>query len=208
MARRSGSSSRWRARQERDIYVEQAGRGGWRSRAVFKLEQINAKERLLRPGAVVVDLGSSPGSWSQLAAKLVAPGGRVIAVDLLPMDALPGVEFVLGDFTAEVTLAALRAKLGAARADLVMSDMAPNISGNRAMDQPRSLALIEEALLFAEDVLRPGGALLLKAFQGEGIDDFARSLHGRFGVVKRIKPKASRAESREIYLLAMNHGMV
>ena len=99
MPRRSGSSSRWRQRQERDIYVEQAGRDGWRSRAVFKLEQINAKERLLRPGAVVVDLGSSPGSWSQLAAKLVAPGGRVIAVDLLPMDALPGVEFVLGDFT-------------------------------------------------------------------------------------------------------------
>ncbi len=208
MARRSGSSSRWRQRQDRDTYVEQAGRGGWRSRAVFKLEQINAKERFLRPGAVVVDLGSSPGSWSQLAAQLVVPGGRVIAVDLLPMDALPGVEFVLGDFTAEETLATLRAMLGAAKADLVMSDMAPNISGNRAMDQPRSLALIEEALLFAEEVLEPGGTLLLKAFQGEGIDDFVRSLQRRFGVVKRIKPKASRAESREIYLLATNHGMV
>ena len=132
----------------------------------------------------------------------------MIAVDLLPMDALPGVEFVLGDFTTHETLAALRAKLGAAKADLVMSDMAPNISGTRAMDQPRSLALIEEALLFAEEVLEPGGTLLLKAFQGEGIDDFVRSLHRRFGVVKRIKPKASRAESREIYLLAMNHGMV
>ena len=208
MARRSGSSSRWRQRQERDIYVEQAGRAGWRSRAVFKLEQIDAKERLLRPGAVVVDLGSSPGSWSQLAAKLVAPGGRVIAVDLLPMDALPGVDFVLGDFTTQETLAALRAKLGGAKADLVMSDMAPNITGTRAMDQPRSLALIDEALLFAEEVLKPGGTLLMKAFQGEGIDDFVRSLHGRFGVVKRIKPKASRAESREIYLLAMHHGMV
>ena len=208
MARRSGSSSRWRRRQERDIYVEQAGREGWRSRAVFKLEQINAKERFLRPGAVVVDLGASPGSWSQLAAKLVQPGGRVIAVDLLPMDALPGVDFVLGDFMAEETLAALRAEVGAAKADLVMSDMAPNITGTRAMDQPRSLALIEEAVLFAEEVLKPGGTLLLKAFQGEGIDDFVRSLHGRFGAVKRIKPKASRAESREIYLLATNHGMV
>jgi 23S rRNA (uridine2552-2'-O)-methyltransferase len=149
MPRRSGSSSRWRQRQERDIYVEQAGRDGWRSRAVFKLEQINAKERLLRPGTVVVDLGSSPGSWSQLAAKLVAPGGRVIAVDLLPMDVLPGVEFVLGDFTTDETLAALRA-LGTAR-PIVMSDMAPNITGTRAMDQPRSLALMEEALLFAEE---------------------------------------------------------
>jgi 23S rRNA (uridine2552-2'-O)-methyltransferase len=208
MAPRSGSSSRWRRRQERDVYVEQAGRQGWRSRAVFKLEQINAKERILRPGAIVVDLGSSPGSWSQLAAKLVAPGGRVIAVDLLPMDALPAVDFLLGDFTAEETLAALRAKLGGAQVDLVMSDMAPNITGTRAMDQPRSLALIEEALLFAEEVLKPGGTLLLKAFQGEGVDDFVRSLQRRFGAVKRVKPKASRAESREIYLLAMNHGMV
>lgn len=208
MARRSGSSSRWRQRQERDIYVEQAGRGGWRSRAVFKLEQINAKERLLRPGAVVVDLGSSPGSWSQLAAKLVEPGGRVLAVDLLPMEPLAGVDFLLGDFTAPDTLAALRARLGGAKVDLVMSDMAPNITGTAAMDQPRSLALIEEALLFAEEVLEPGGALLLKAFQGAGIDDFVRLLQRRFGVVKRIKPKASRAESREIYLLATNHGMV
>ena len=139
MARRSGSSSRWRRRQERDVYVEQAGREGWRSRAVFKLEQLNAKERFLRPGAVVVDLGSSPGSWSQLAAKVVAPGGRVIAVDLLPMDALPGVEFVLGDFTTQETLAAVHAKLGGAKVDLVMSDMAPNITGTREMDQPRSL---------------------------------------------------------------------
>jgi 23S rRNA (uridine2552-2'-O)-methyltransferase len=208
MPRRSGSSNRWRQRQERDIYVEQAGRAGWRSRAVFKLEQINAKERILRPGAVCVDLGSSPGSWSQLAAKLVTPGGRVIAVDLLPMDTLPGVEFVLGDFTAAATLATLHAALGGSRADLVMSDMAPNITGTRAMDQPRSLALLEEALWFAEEVLKPGGTLLAKAFQGEGIDDFVRSLHARFGVVKRIKPKASRAESREIYLLARNHGMV
>jgi len=208
MPRRTGSSNRWRQRQERDPYVEQAARSGWRSRAVFKLEQINAKERILRPGVVCVDLGSSPGSWSQLAAKLVSPGGRVVAVDLLPMDPLPGVEFVLGDFTSPDTLTALRAALGDARPDLVMSDMAPNITGTRAIDQPRSLALLEEALAFADEVLKPGGALLLKAFQGEGIDDFVKMLGSRFAAVKRIKPKASRAESREIYLLARNHGMV
>ena len=208
MPRRTGSSNRWRQRQERDPFVEQAARAGWRSRAVFKLEQINAKERILRTGVGCVDLGSSPGSWSQLAAKLVSPGGRVVAVDLLPMDPLPGVEFVHGDFTSQDTIAALRAALGGVKVDLVMSDMAPNITGTRAMDQPRSLALIEEALAFADEVLEPGAALLVKAFQGEGIDEFVKVLGTRFRSVKRIKPKASRAESREIYLLARNHGMV
>jgi 23S rRNA (uridine2552-2'-O)-methyltransferase len=208
MPRRTGSSNRWRQRQERDPYVEQAARAGWRSRAVFKLEQINAKERILRPGVVCVDLGSSPGSWSQLAAKLVSPGGRVVAVDLLSMDPLPGVEFVLGDFTSSDTIAALRALLGGAPVDLVMSDMAPNITGTSAMDQPRSLALIEEALAFADEVLKPGGTLLVKAFQGEGLDELAKRLGTRFGSARRIKPKASRAESREVYLLARNHGMV
>jgi 23S rRNA (uridine2552-2'-O)-methyltransferase len=207
MPRRTGSSNRWRARQERDPYVEQATREGWRSRAVFKLEQVNAKDRILKPGMVCVDLGSAPGSWSQLAARLVQPGGRVIAVDLLDMPPIPGVEFLLGDFTAPETLAALRERVGADRIDLVMSDMAPNISGTRAMDQPRSMALIEDALLFAEEVLKPGGSLLLKAFQGEGLDPFVRQLGQRFCTVKRIKPKASRAESREIYLLARNYGM-
>jgi 23S rRNA (uridine2552-2'-O)-methyltransferase len=207
MPRRTGSSNRWRQRQERDVYVDQANRDGWRSRAVFKLEQINAKERVLKPGAVCVDLGAAPGSWSQLAAQLVRPNGRVIAVDLLAMPPIPGVEFLLGDFTEPETLAALRELVGDAKIDLVLSDMAPNISGTRAMDQPRSMALIEEALLFAEEVLKPGGSLLAKAFQGEGLDEFVRQLGGRFGTVKRIKPKASRAESREIYLLARNYGM-
>jgi 23S rRNA (uridine2552-2'-O)-methyltransferase len=207
MPRRTGSSNRWRQRQERDVYVDQANRDGWRSRAVFKLEQINAKERVLKPGAVCVDLGAAPGSWSQLAAQLVRPNGRVIAVDLLDMPPIPGVEFLLGDFTEPATLAALRELVGDAKIDLVLSDMAPNISGTRAMDQPRSMALIEEALLFAEEVLKPGGSLLAKAFQGEGLDEFVRQLGGRFGTVKRIKPKASRAESREIYLLARNYGM-
>ena len=208
MARRTGSSNRWRQRQERDVYVERAAREGWRSRAVFKLEQINAKERLLRPGVWCVDLGSSPGGWSQLAARLVQPGGRVIAVDLLPMDVIADVEFVRGDFTTPELIAALLDRLGGSKVDLVMSDMAPNISGTRAMDQPRSMALVEEALSFAEDVLKPGGVFLAKAFQGEGLDAFVKELATRFRTVKRIKPHASRPESREIYLLARNYGMV
>jgi 23S rRNA (uridine2552-2'-O)-methyltransferase len=207
MPRRTGSSQRWRQRQERDVYVERANREGWRSRAVFKLEEIQAKEQLLKPGSVCVDLGSAPGSFSQLAARLVSPGGRVIAVDLLPMAPITGVEFLEGDFTAPETLAALRELVGAQQVDLVMSDMAPNISGNRAMDQPRTLALLEEALLFAKEVLRPGGNLLVKAFQGEGIDAFTRELRAEFKTVKTIKPKASRPESREIYLLARSFGM-
>ena len=207
MPRRTGSSQRWRQRQERDIYVEQATRAGWRSRAVFKLEQIQAKERLLRRGAACVDLGSAPGGWSQLAAKLVGPSGRVVAIDLLPMEPIPGVEFLQGDFTAPQTLQALRNLVGSKPIDLVMSDMAPNISGNRTIDQPRSLALLDEALMFAREVLRPGGDLLLKAFQGEGIDAFTRELKRHFKIVKTLKPKASRPESREIYLLARSFGM-
>jgi 23S rRNA (uridine2552-2'-O)-methyltransferase len=207
MSRRTGSSQRWRARQERDVYVGRANRAGWRSRAIFKLEQIQAKERLLRPGTVCVDLGSAPGSWSQLAARLVQPGGRVVAVDLLPMESIPGVEFMHADFTAAETVANLKELLEGTGVDLVMSDMAPNISGNRAMDQPRSVALLEEALLFATEVLKPGGDFLAKAFQGEGIDVFIRELRRHFATVKTIKPKASRPESREIYLLARIYRM-
>ena len=207
MPRRTGSSQRWRQRQERDIYVEQANRAGWRSRAVFKLEQIQAKEHLLKSGGVCVDLGAAPGSWSQLAARLVGSAGRVIAVDLLPMEPLPGVDFIEGDFTAPQTLEALRQLIGPKPVDLVMSDMAPNISGNRAIDQPRTLALLDEALAFAREVLRPGGDFLAKAFQGEGIDGFTRELKEHFKVVKTLKPKASRPESREIYLLARSFGM-
>ncbi len=207
MPRRTGSSQRWRARQERDIYVERANRAGWRSRAVFKLEQIQGKERLLKPGTVCVDLGSAPGSWSQLAARLVTPGGRVVAVDLLPMEAIPGVDFLQADFTVPATVARLKEMLGGAGVDLVMSDMAPNISGNRTMDQPRSMVLLEEALLFASEVLKPGGDFLAKAFQGQGIDTFTRDARRDFATVKTIKPKASRAASREIYLLARTYGM-
>jgi 23S rRNA (uridine2552-2'-O)-methyltransferase len=207
MPRRTGSSQRWKARQERDVYVEQANRAGWRSRAVFKLEQIHAKERLLKPGMVCVDLGSAPGGWSQLAMQLVGPRGRVVAVDLLAMEPVAGVEFLQADFTTPETVAKLREMLGDRAVDLVMSDMAPNISGNRAMDQPRSLALLDEALLFATEVLKPGGDLLVKAFQGEGIDTYTKDLRRHFGTVKTVKPKASRPESREIYLLARTYRM-
>ena len=207
MARRTGSSNRWRQRQQRDVYVEQANREGWRSRAVFKLQQIQDKERILKAGMTCVDLGSSPGGWSQLAAKLVGASGQVWSLDLLPMDPIPGVHFLQGDFTAGSTVAALRELLADRPVDLVMSDMAPNISGNRAMDQPRSMALIEDALRFAEEVLKPGGDLLVKVFQGEGVESFTQAVRERFATVRVIKPKASRSESREIYLLARNYGM-
>lgn len=207
MPRRTGSSRRWQARQERDFYVEQANRAGWRSRAVFKLEQIQSKERLIERGSVCVDLGSAPGSWSQLAARLVGETGRVVAVDLLPMEPIAGVDFVAGDFTSPDTVNALKELIGGRSVDLVMSDMAPNLSGNRAIDQPRSLALNDEALLFAREVLRAGGDFLVKAFQGEGIDAFTRDLKAHFKTVKTLKPKAPRPESREIYLLARSYGM-
>jgi 23S rRNA (uridine2552-2'-O)-methyltransferase len=207
MSRRRGSSQRWRQRQERDPYVARAAREGRRSRAVFKLEEVQRRHRILRRGSVCVDLGASPGSWSRYAAGIVAPGGRVIAQDLLPMDPIPGVEFVLGDFTEEATQERLLELLGGACADLVMSDMAPNISGNRAIDQPRSLLLAEEALYLAREVLRPGGCFLVKLFQGEGFEDFVAAVRRDFSSVRLIKPKASRRESREIYLLARNYAM-
>jgi 23S rRNA (uridine2552-2'-O)-methyltransferase len=207
MTRRTPSSQRWRQRQERDVYVEQANREGWRSRAVFKLQQIQDKEHIFKAGMTCVDLGASPGGWSQLAAKLVGAAGQVWALDVLPMAPIPGVHFVQGDFTAAETVAAFGELLGNRPVDLVMSDMAPNISGNRAVDQPRSMNLAEAALHFAEEVLKPGGDLLTKAFQGEGIDGFTRDLRERFAKVRIVKPRASRPASREIYLLARNYGM-
>lgn len=207
MSRRGGSGSRWRMRQDKDPYVDEAVRRGFRSRAVFKLEQIQAKERILRRGMVCVDLGASPGSWSQYAAGIVGDSGEVIAVDLLPMDPLPGVRFIQGDFTNPATIEAIVALLGERRANLVMSDMSPNISGNRAIDQPRSMALAEEALEFAGQVLAPGGGFLVKLFQGAGIDGFTRTAGRGFGKVRRVKPRASRAQSREIYLLARDYRM-
>jgi 23S rRNA (uridine2552-2'-O)-methyltransferase len=202
MSRRGGSSARWRARQESDPYVERARREGWRGRAVFKLMEIDQRERLLRRGQRIVDLGAAPGSWCQYAAKRVGPKGRILALDLLPMDPLGGVEFVQADFTDPDVVQALEARCGKHGIDLVLSDMAPNISGNRAVDQPRSIALAEEALWFAEQVLAPGGDLLVKLFQGAGTNEYVTLARARFGRARLIKPAASRPKSREIYLLA------
>jgi 23S rRNA (uridine2552-2'-O)-methyltransferase len=207
MSHRTASSSRWRRRQDKDPYVERAVREGWRSRAVFKLDEINLREKLLRRGMVSVDLGSAPGAWSQYAARKIGPGGRVLAVDLLPMDGIPGVEFFLGDFTSPALLAGVRNALGERPIDLVMSDMAPNLSGHSAIDLPRHIGLAEEVLLFAEESLRSGGDLLIKLFQGEGFDEFVRNVRPKFRKTRLIKPAASRPESREIYLLARQHGM-
>lgn len=207
MTRSAGSSRRWRQRQDKDPYVERAVREGWRSRAAFKLAEIDARERLFKSGLVCVDLGAAPGGFSQYAAGKVRPGGRVVAVDLLPMEPIAEVEFILGDFTDEALRAALESALDGRAADLVMSDMAPNISGNSAVDQPRSMRLVEEGLAFAVSVLRPGGSFLVKLFQGEGFQEYVSAVKSRFGRVKLIKPKASRPSSREIYLLAREYGM-
>ena len=206
MARRSASSSRWRQRQEKDPYVERAAREGWRSRAVFKLAEIDEREHLLRRGMSCVDLGAAPGGWSQYAARRIGRTGTLWAVDLLAMDPIEGVEILVGDFTSPDVVAKLRA--GSPQGvDLVMSDMAPNLSGTRAIDVPRQLGLAEEALAFAAEALKPGGDFLLKLFQGEGVDEFVRRVRPGFATVRLVKPRASRAESSEMYLLARQHGM-
>jgi len=185
--------------------VRRARSEGWRSRAVYKLREIDEKENLVRPGMVVVDLGAAPGAWSQYLSDRLKDRGLLIALDLLPMDALPGVEILEGDFTADETLETLLDKLGDRRVDLVLSDMAPNISGNRSVDQPRAMYLAELAMELACDTLSPGGTFLCKVFQGEGFDDFVRAARERFRQVRVIKPKASRPSSREVYLLARNY---
>jgi 23S rRNA (uridine2552-2'-O)-methyltransferase len=202
MSRKGGSSSRWRARQEADPWVERARREGWRGRAVFKLMEIDRRERLIRRGQTIVDLGAAPGSWCQYCVQRSGPDGRVLALDLLPMDPISGVESVQADFTDPEAVQALEQRCGPQSVDLVLSDMAPNISGNRAVDQPRSIALAEEALWFAEQVLAPGGDLLVKLFHGSGTPEYVELARARFERARLIKPAASRAQSREIYLLA------
>lgn len=204
--RRSGGS--WRQRQEKDPWVQKARREGWRARAVYKLAQIDKKERLLKPGMVCVDLGSSPGSWSQYVTETLKGRARVVAVDLLQMDTLPEVHFVEGDFREEGTVAAILEALGGKRADLVMSDMAPNLTGNRAVDQPRAMYLVELALDLCREVLKPGGDLVCKLFQGEGSDAFIAEARRQFDKVRVMKPEASRPGSREVYLVARNYRMV
>ncbi|HEY4970525.1 MAG TPA: 23S rRNA (uridine(2552)-2'-O)-methyltransferase RlmE [Steroidobacteraceae bacterium] len=207
MPKRSKSSARWLAEHANDEFVKRAQKEGWRSRAVFKLAQIQASERLLRPGMRCVDLGAAPGGWSQYAARILGPG-RIVATDILAMDPIPGVDFVQGDFREEAVLEQVLQCLGADKVDLVLSDMAPNMAGIDAVDQPRSMHLAELALEFADRVLAPGGDLLVKLFQGAGFDQIIKDTRSRYGRVMTKKPKASRSRSSEIYLLARQFGMV
>ncbi len=199
---KGSSSNNWRRRQDADEFVKRAQAEGWRSRAIYKLSEIQERERLLYRDALVLDLGAAPGAWSQYAGKLVGPDGRVIAVDLLPMEPIANVEVIQGDFRDDDVFADVLRRVGNDRFDLVMSDMAPNISGTRSVDQPRAMYLAELAADLASRVLGKRGALIIKLFHGEGFDDFVRSMKGRYTTVKVRKPKASRARSRETYLLA------
>jgi 23S rRNA (uridine2552-2'-O)-methyltransferase len=208
MPKRSKSSARWLAEHANDEFVKEARKQGWRSRAVFKLAQIQQSDKLLRPGMRCVDLGAAPGGWSQYCAKIIGANGRIVATDILPMDGIPGVQFVQGDFRESAVLEEVLRCVGADKVDLVLSDMAPNMAGIDAVDQPRSMYLAELALEFADRVLAPGGDLLVKLFQGAGFDEIIKDARKRYGKVATKKPKASRSRSPEIYLLARQFGMV
>jgi 23S rRNA (uridine2552-2'-O)-methyltransferase len=200
--KRSESSQRWLREHFSDPFVKRAQSEGWRSRAVFKLEEIDKREHLFKPGMTVLDLGAAPGAWSQYAARRAGAKGRVIASDILEMDAIMGVEFVHGDFREESVFAALLALTGSGKVDIVLSDMAPNMSGLDAIDHPRSLYLAELALDMAGQVLKPKGVALMKVFQGAGFEQLVKDVRKRFLKLKFLKPEASRARSAELYLLA------
>lgn len=206
MGARSKSSGRWLREHFSDPYVKQAQRQGYRSRAALKLAALDERDRLFRPGMTVVDLGAAPGGWSQLAADRVGSGGRVIALDVLDMEPLENVIFIRGDFREDGPLRALEAELAGERVDLVLSDMAPNISGQDAVDQPRAMYLAELALDFARQWLNPEGVFVVKLFQGEGFDEFLAELRSGFRRVVMRKPPASRNRSREMYALATGPG--
>ena len=199
MATRSKSSQRWLKEHFSDPYVKKAQAEGLRSRAAYKLEELVERDRLLKPGMVVVDLGAAPGGWSQWVRQAMGDSGRVVALDILEMPSLAGVEFLHGDFREDAVLSRLEATLGGAPVDLVLSDMAPNKSGMDAVDQPRMMHL---AMDFADQHLRPGGDFLIKLFQGAGFDDYLRDLRRRYAKVSIRKPAASRKRSPEVYALA------
>jgi len=199
---RSKSSHRWLKEHFTDPYVKKAQAEGLRSRAAYKLEELIERDRLLRPGMVVVDLGAAPGGWSQVVRRVLGDKGRVLALDILEMPPIAGVEFIHGDFREAEALSRLEAALGADRVDLVLSDMAPNMSGVEAVDQARAMYLVELARDFADAHLKTGGSLLLKMFQGVGSDAFLLDLRKRYDKVQVRKPKASRARSSEVYVLA------
>ena len=200
---RSKSSNRWLQEHFSDPYVKRAQAEGWRSRAVYKLEELIERDRLLKPGMVVVDLGAAPGGWSQMVRSRLGDKGRVIALDILPMQGIGGVDFILGDFREAEVLKTLEDHLDGAPVDLVLSDMAPNLSGMNSVDQPRAMHLAELAEDFASRHLREGGAFLTKLFQGEGFDEYVRRLRRGYERVSMRKPKASRARSPEVYALAV-----
>jgi len=202
MAKKKSSSKAWLQEHHNDPYVQQAQREGYRSRACYKLMEIQERDRLIRPGMTVLDLGSAPGGWSQVAMELVGHSGRVIASDILPMDSIAGVEFIEGDFTEDEVFEQILSAIDGSAVDLVISDMAPNMSGMNAVDQPRSMYLVELALDMAQRVLAPGGAFVCKVFQGEGFDELLRDAREPFGKLLTRKPRASRPRSREVYLVA------
>jgi len=198
---RTKSSSRWLQEHEDDEYVRKARSEGYRSRACYKLKEIHEKYRLIKPGMVVIDLGAAPGGWCQVVTEIMGEKGQVVALDLLEMEPIPGVDFIQGDFTEASVLDALMDQLNGAPVDLVISDMAPNLSGNKSIDQPRMAYLVELALDLADTVLRPGGGVLTKCFEGEGIGDIRQGFQERFSKRHNIKPKASRNRSSEVYVL-------
>ncbi|WP_038330033.1 RlmE family RNA methyltransferase [Kingella kingae] len=204
MVQRSKSSPAWMHEHVNDPYVQRAQKDGYRARAAYKLLEINEKDKLIKNGTVLADLGSAPGSWSQIAAKLVGKEGKVFALDILPMDALDGVDFIQGDFREESVLAQFENLLGNRSLDLVICDMAPNMSGSVVMDQARSFYLCELALDFAQNHLKTGGNFLVKVFQGSGYQEYMAAMKTVFATVQTRKPDASRNRSSEIYLLGKN----
>jgi 23S rRNA (uridine2552-2'-O)-methyltransferase len=201
----SKSSKRWLTEHFNDPYVKQAQRDGYRSRAVYKLIELQEKYRIIKPGMSVIDLGAAPGGWSQLAGQWVRTSGSVIAVDRLSMDPLTNVTFIQGDFCEEAVLQQMLEKVGDQRIDVVLSDMAPNMSGYHSVDIPRSMYLAELAVDMAQRVLRPGGSLVMKVFHGEGFEQLLRQVRDCFATVRVRKPQASRSRSREAYLVAKGY---
>ena len=207
MSKQSKSSRQWLDRHFKDEYVKKAQQAGYRSRAAFKLLEIQERSKLLKPGQIVVDLGAAPGGWSQIAKQLVGAKGCVIALDILEMEPLPGVEFIRGDFREDEPLQELTQIVEGRPVDLVISDMAPNVSGMSVVDQPQAIYLCELVLDFARQALKPGGGLIVKVFQGEGYDDYFKELRSSFKKVVTRKPGASRAKSREVYLVAQGYNI-
>ena len=206
--KRSKTSRKWLDEHFNDVYVKKAHRDGYRSRAAYKLKEMDEKDQLLKPGLHVIDLGAAPGGWTQYVAERLDGQGSIVALDCLPMDALPGVTVILGDFSDDAVLEQLRAAIPREGVDVILSDMAPNMSGLPAVDIPRAMGLCELALALSTEVLRPGGALLMKVFHGSGFDALLKDVKSQFSQVVMRKPLASRSRSRETYLLAKGYNLV